>query len=163
MVGLGFKCIFLRKINHVFYFAFYFCGIIHPFHLAASRYYILMSSSAPTSLRDLHSDYWNIPFLWFCKDKWRIEYVILWELRGHSGETERMKQHGPHLDVGKFFSLGRNRYSGMLSNQIEVYSETLGQWTCFYISVVDVVSLPSSLFEELQEPNVKIIPLNRSK
>lgn len=68
-VGLEVRCIFLCRIQHLFYFALSSCGIIHPFHLDASKDYILMSSLAPTSLRGLHSDYWTIHFLQFCKDK----------------------------------------------------------------------------------------------
>lgn len=69
LVGLEVRCIFVCRIQHLFYFALSSCGIIHPFHLAASKDYILMSSLAPTSLRGLHSDYWTIHFLQFCKDK----------------------------------------------------------------------------------------------
>lgn len=61
-VGLEFQSVFLCRIHHLFYFVLDICGISHPFHLAASKYYILMSSSAPTFLRGLHSEYRYIIF-----------------------------------------------------------------------------------------------------
>lgn len=76
-VGPEFQSVFLCRIHHALHFVLNFCRIIHPFHLAASKYYILVSSLAPTSLTGLHREYCYILFCQFCKNKCRTEYIIL--------------------------------------------------------------------------------------